>query len=113
MHRSTANSYATLYLNERDVGEVVIHGSDNGWGFGHFTPNRNFSEFAPVYGTWALLMHADEDQEKLSEAASEELRQAEYAMDAIRAKLYMNQSGEWHSVRQVNIDGKLIEWKLG
>jgi len=108
----SVSAHARLYLNDRDVGEVVVHGADNGWGFGQFSPNENFSQFAPVFGTWALLMHADEDQEQLSEAASEELRRAEYQMDSIHARLFMSASGQWCDLAQVNIDASMIEWKL-
>jgi hypothetical protein len=107
----TPAEHARLYLNDREVGDVVVRKCDNGWGFGEFCPNENFSQFAPIYGKWALLMHADEDEAQLSEAASEELRVAEYEMDAIRAKLLLQGSGEWRDLMQVNIDGPLIEWK--
>ena len=76
-----------------------------------FQPLPAFAEFAPVFGRWSLLMHADDDSAKLSEAASEELRQTEYAIDALDAKLYWPERREWTELTQVNIDGDLIEWK--
>lgn len=88
-----------------------IRGWQNSWGFGDFKPNEGFSEFAPVFGNWSLLMHADDDQTRLSPEASEELRRAEYALDALRAKLFIPETKEWREIRQVNIDGSLIEWK--
>ncbi|HZL35624.1 MAG TPA: hypothetical protein VFC78_09970, partial [Tepidisphaeraceae bacterium] len=72
-----------LFLNDIEVGVVSIRGHDGSWGFGEFTPAPAFVTFAPVFGRWSLLMHADEAHEKLSQAASEELRDTELEMDAI------------------------------
>jgi hypothetical protein len=55
-------------------------------------------------------MHAD-DGDKLSPATSEELRQAEYAIDALRARLMLPDENRSLRLIQVNIDGTLIEWK--
>lgn len=100
-----------LYLNDQEVGTVRIGGWENSWGFGDFQPNERFSEFALIFGNWSLLMHAEDDQAKLSEAASEELRRAEYALDSLRAKMFLPETNEWRKVWQVIIDGHLIEWK--
>ena len=81
------------------------------WGFGDFTPNPAFAEFAAIFGNWSLLMHAD-DGDRQSEAASEELRAAEYAIDSLHAKLFLEQNNEWMDIGQLNIDGPLIEWKV-
>lgn len=107
----SAATTARLFLNDKDVGDVVIRGWEGSWGFGEFAPREGFSDFAPIFGSWSLLMHADEDAAKLSPDAAEELRQAEYAIDSLRAKLFLPTRNEWRAIRQVNIDGKLIEWK--
>lgn len=90
---------------------MQVQGSESSWGYGEFQPNDNFSEFALAFGRWSLLMHADDDRHDLSDAALEELRKAEYAIDALRARLFMEDSQQWHEIGQVNIDGRLIEWK--
>jgi hypothetical protein len=100
-----------LYLNNKEVGDVLIRGWQGSWGFGEFRPGEAFSDFATIFGSWSLLMHADEDAEKLTPDAAEELRRAEYAIDSLRAKLFLPARNEWRSIRQVNIDGKMIEWR--
>ena len=100
-----------LFLNDTEVGVVVIRGHDGSWGFGEFTPAPAFVTFAPVFGRWSLLMHAEEAHERLSQAASEELRDTEREMDAIRALLRLENPDESHSIRELNIDGPLIEWR--
>ncbi len=104
-------SKGQLYLNDTEVGIVNIRGWQSSWGFGDFHPNERFSEFATIFGNWSLLMHADDDQAKLSPEAAEELRRAEYAIDQLRAKLFLPETKEWRKIGQVNIDGGLIEWK--
>lgn len=101
---------AHLYLNGKNVGTVKITGGKANWTLGHFTPNDVFSEFAPVFGRWSLLIH-DDEEESLSVAASEELRETEYAIDKIEAKLFFAADEVWVEISEVNIDGKLIEWK--
>jgi hypothetical protein len=110
-HRNRGDRVAHLFLNDIDVGIVLVQSHNSSWGFGEFLPNPAFSDFATAFGMWSLLMHAENDGERLSEAASEELRGAEYAIDTLRAKLRLEQPEEWRPVRQVNIDGVLIEWK--
>jgi len=100
-----------LYLNDTDVGTVNIRGWQSSWGIGEFKPNDRFSDFAPIFGNWSLLMHADADQARLTPEAAEELRRAEYAIDALHAKLFLPETKEWRRIGQVNIDGGLIEWK--
>jgi hypothetical protein len=83
---------------------------------GEFSPGHNFSSFAPRFGAWSLLMHADDGpvdpaHGRLSEAASEELREAEWEIDRLHAKLYLDGPQEWRKISQLNIDGPLIEWK--
>jgi hypothetical protein len=104
-------SKARLVLNGKDVGLVKIRGWQASWGFGEFQPNDQFAEFAPIFGNWSLLMHADDDEQRLTPAASEELRRAECQMDALRALLLLGDTQEPRTLRQVNIDGNLIEWK--
>jgi hypothetical protein len=106
-HRRTGR----LFLNRVPVGSIIVRGHDGSWTFGDFTPEEGFSQFAPVFGRWSLLMHADGANERLSEAASEELRQTEFAIDSIRAMLLLDSSEEYRPLRQLNIDGPLIEWK--
>src|SRR4051794_27109010 len=76
-----------LHLNGARVGEIVVYGWDASWTYGRFTPLDGFGRFAPIFGRWSLLMHADE-QEPLSRAASEELREAEQQMDAVKARAF-------------------------
>jgi hypothetical protein len=102
---------ARLYLNDRDVGIVQIHGWEGGWGIGEFHPGDGFSDFAPLFGAWSLLMHADDDQSRISRAAASELRAIEQSIDRLRARLHLLHNDQWVDARQVNIDGTLIEWK--
>ena len=108
----TRKRLAKLLINGKHVGQVDVRSVADSWGFGEFTPNAGFAEFAPVFGNWSLLMHADDDESKLTPAASDELRRAEYAIDALRAQLVFDNPPESHDVRQLNIDGPLIEWKV-
>jgi hypothetical protein len=107
---------ARLFLNDREVGTVKVKGWDDSWGFGEFSPGEGFAHFAPRFGAWSLLMHADDGSDdpahgRLSGAAAEELRQVEQEIDRIHARLYLIGPEEWHPVSQLNIDGPLIEWK--
>jgi hypothetical protein len=104
-------SRAVLHLNGEPVGDVLIKGWDGSWGYGNFLPGERFSEYAPLYGLWSLLMHADEADEKLSDAASQELSRAENSLDAIKSKLFFPKNQQWVNVAQLNIDGDLLEWK--
>jgi hypothetical protein len=103
---------ARLFLDGKDVGQVTVKSLADSWGFGEFEPNGTFAEFAAIFGNWSLLMHADDGEKRLSEAASDELRAAEFAIDSLRAKLRLDSSGEWVDVAQLNIDGPLVEWKV-
>lgn len=102
---------AKLFLNNQDVGGVKVGGSNASWHFGEFTPNEHFAEFAPVFANWSLMMHVDGEMARLSRDASIELRQAEYAIDALKARLYFPDKDQWRPLAQVNIDGPLVEWK--
>jgi hypothetical protein len=99
---------ARLYLNGEAVGTVEAEGSTVSWGFGHFAPDEAFSKFAPLFGAWSLLIHEEDDQ--ASEEALMELRGAELAIDALRAELLWTDTQQRTRIRQVTIDGGLIEW---
>ncbi len=104
-------SNAHLYLNDKLVGTVVVKQCDHSWTFGEFTPSPAFGEFAPLFGQWSLLMHADGEEEPLSPAAADELREAENALSRIHVKIFIPDTKEWRAPTEVNIDGELIEWK--
>ena len=104
--------HAKLYLNNVVVGEVIVQRTEDSWAHGEFEPNPAFARFAETFGRWSLLIHADPHDEKLSNAAGDELREVERELDQLRAKLHFADSNEWVKCAQVNIDGPLIEWKL-
>ncbi|HEY7117628.1 MAG TPA: hypothetical protein VH475_13650, partial [Tepidisphaeraceae bacterium] len=87
--------HAELFLDGRLVGNVTIKGEDNSWHFGEFEPRPEFERYAPLFGRWSLLMHADEDSDRLTDAAADELREIELEIDRVRARLRMVDSGEW------------------
>ncbi len=101
----------TVHLNGVPVGTVTVTGYDTSWGFGVFHPGDRFARFAPAFGLWSALMHADRDDRPLSRATSDALVTAENAMDALKAKLYFPEDAAWVDVFQLNIDGELLEWK--
>jgi hypothetical protein len=113
MHRARLN--ARLYLNDTDVGAVRVTGWDSSWGFGEFSPGEGFSQFAPWFGAWSMVMHADPDDDaasgRLSRPVSAELRRVENQIDRIHARLFLVGPKEWRKISQLNIDGPLIEWK--
>jgi hypothetical protein len=102
---------ARLFIDGEDVGVVEVHGWDGSWGFGEFRPAAAFDAFALRFGRWSLLMHTDPGKDRLSEAALDELREAEQEIDTLRARLLLSDSNEWRGIRQLNIDGEMIEWK--
>ena len=104
-------SAARLYLNGQDVGAVTIRGENTSWHFGDFAPNEHFADFAPIFANWSLMMHVDGETKRLSRDASQELRRAEYAIDALKARLFFPEKNEWRRLAQINIDGPLLEWK--
>lgn len=101
-----------LYLQGKAVGEVELNRFADSWHFGNFHPNRAFSEFAPLFGEWSLLLHADERAPEASRAALDELGRIEVAIDALRAEVFLPETGQRLPVDQVNIDGDMIELKL-
>jgi hypothetical protein len=108
MYRATQQ--ARLYLNGVDVGAVTIKGWDGAWGLGEFTPDKAFSRIAPHFGLWSMLMHDDESEDRVSEAAMEELRRTERQIDSLHAELLNLETGRRRPVIQVTIDGSTIEW---
>jgi hypothetical protein len=108
MRRTTQQ--ARLYLNGVDVAAVAVKGWDDAWGFGEFRPGTAFSRFAPHFGLWSLLMHADESDDRISEAATDELRRTERQIDALHAELLLVETGQRRPISQLSIDGEMIEW---
>ncbi|CAN5459713.1 hypothetical protein BH10PLA1_BH10PLA1_05900 [soil metagenome] len=104
------SAHAELFIDDVRVGEVELRGMDTSWSFGQFKPFACFSKFAPYFGQWSMLMHEDEKQ-ALHEAASEELRRVEYAIDRLKIRMFFPEDDKWVRVTQVNIDGPMIEWK--
>jgi hypothetical protein len=100
-----------LYINDKPVGRVLIQRIGPSWSYGQFLPSEAFVGFAPFFRRWSLLMHADGECERLSEAARASLRQAEFAIDGLDAKLHLASGDDWVNCAQLNIDGSLIEWK--
>ena len=103
--------HATLYINDEPVGDVVAKRLGASWSHGDFRPSEAFAKFAPLFGEWSLLMHADGDYKRLSRVASDELRHVEFELDRLHAKIRFVDSGEWVSCAQLNVDGEMIEWK--
>lgn len=112
MIRKSGKSRARLFLDDDDVGEVEVKGWDDAWGFGDFTPGDAFARYARRFGAWSRLMHADHDgDDRLSDAERDALRQAEYEIDRIRARLFLPDRGQWRPIAELNIDGPLVEWR--
>jgi hypothetical protein len=107
----SVRGHAELYINDRRVGAVEVQRTEGSWSHGTFRPNEAFGPFAPLFGRWSLLMHADGEYERLSRAAGEELREVECEIDRLHAKLRFAESGRTVRCAQLNIDGVLIEWK--
>lgn len=104
-----AGSQADLFLNGTAVGRVVVRGCHSSWGFGYFEPTDCFTQFASAFGTWSLLMHADEEGDVMGPDMADELRKVEERLDQVRAELRFDD--RQIELTQVNIDGQLIEWK--
>lgn len=102
---------AELYLNGICVGRIAARGASDSWEYGEFTPSEAFSRFAPYFGAWSLLIHEDDDQKTMLPETLEELRDAEVAIDSIRAELQWLDPPQRTALQQINIDGALIEWK--
>ena len=107
-----ARLVARLFLNDHDVGAVDVKGWDHSWGFGEFAPADGFTPYAGRFGEWSRLIHAGADGDgRLDDGAREALREVEYDIDRIHAKLFLVGPKEWRTISQLNIDGPLIEWK--
>jgi hypothetical protein len=102
---------AALFIDGQRVGVVRATGADGAWGWGDFVPEPPFSRFAAFFGRWSLLMHADEAEPTITDAAAQELRDAEIAIDALHAELHWMRDGKVTPISQINIDGPQIEWK--
>ena len=101
-----------LIINGQEVGLVEVLYNDGPWRFGRFQPGENFCTFAQFFGRWSLLMHADDDRGRLTREAAIELRKVESAIDQLHASLQDNEHPA-REIRQLNIDGPLIEWWEG
>jgi hypothetical protein len=104
-------SLAELRLNGKRVGTVRVSGTSDSWSWGYFDPEPAFTEFAPLFGIWSLIMHADDEYRRFSRAASDELRQAELELDSLRSELFWPANQKVTRAWQINIDDKLVEWK--
>jgi len=82
-----------LRLEGKIVGRIDIHRFADSWFFGDFHPTRDFSEFAALFGEWSLLLHADDNEPKVSRTALDELAKIERAIDALHAELIVPESG--------------------
>jgi hypothetical protein len=102
------NAQADLFLDDTHVGVVTVQGQRNNWTFARFEANEAFGQFAILFGQWLMLMHEDGH---ITRAASDELRRTEHAIDALRARLRVHKTGEWHALGEINIDGAMVEWK--
>jgi hypothetical protein len=107
-HRSGS---AILLLNGEPVGVVHHKTWDASWYFADFEPYETFSRYAPVFGTWSLLMHAEDGSDRLSRDAAEELARAEAALDAIKAQLVFLEEEAPVNIAQLTIDQDKLEWK--
>ena len=103
---------ARQFLNDTEVGRVSVRGHSDSWTFGEFAPSHRFSDFARVFAHWSLLMHSNDVGERVNASVAEKLRACEYEMDALRASLMLEDPEEREQLRQLNIDGCLIEWKF-
>jgi hypothetical protein len=102
---------AQLALNGEYVGDVVLQRREDSWAHGLFYPTDAFAKYAPLFGRWSLLMHADGEFEPLSDAARDELRQTEADIDRLCATLHFIEGDHRVNCLQLNIDAGLIEWK--
>ncbi len=84
---------------------------DASWYFADFSPNAAFSRFAPIFGSWVLLMHAEDDADRLSRDNAEELAKAEVLLDSIKAQLVFLEDDHRVDVAQLTIDQDKLEWK--
>ncbi len=110
-HSHPRTGPAILLLNGEPVGTVHARRWDTSWGFGEFCPSEAFSNYAPMYGMWSLLMHADDETAALSRDTIEELAKAEAMLASIRAQLVFVADQHRIDVAELTIDGDQLEWK--
>ena len=108
---ATHTAEATLYINNEPVGVVLIRRIRPSWSYGEFRSADAFARFAPRFRSWARLMHAGRPYERLTNEISDGLREAEFEIDRLHARLHVLGRNEWIECAQLNIDGTMIEWK--
>lgn len=101
---------AELHIDGRHVGQIEVVGWHSTYTHGRFTPGEAFAPYAALFGRWSLLMHEDETR-PLHATASSALAEAERDIDTLHVRIYFPKQDRWVDVRQVNIDGDLVEWK--
>jgi hypothetical protein len=111
MRRKSEKVAARLFLNDHDVGAIYVKGWDDAWGFGEFEPAEAFARYARHFGTWSRLLHAEHADDCLSDADRAALRDVEYEIDRLRARLFLADRQEWRPIAQLNIDGPMVEWR--
>jgi len=89
---------------------VVVTGWDSSWSYGRFEPAEAFSQFAPFFGAWSLLMH-DDEHKPLHRSVADALAEAERSLDSLHVEVHFDESNLRQAVAQLNIDGELVEWK--
>ena len=102
---------ARLFLDDVEVGTVRIRSHKHARGVGEFLPQQSFSQFAGSFGRWSLMMHAEDGADVASTEMLRELGDAEQEIDRLHAKLFLPGTGQWRPVRQLVIDGPVIEWE--
>jgi hypothetical protein len=102
---------AKLFLNGQQVGTVNIKHDNPNWAWGDFHPEPAFSDFATLFGSWSLILHAGDKDPHMSDAASEELRDFEMKIDRLHAELRGPKEGQIIRISQLSIDGQMIEWR--
>jgi hypothetical protein len=111
MRRKGERAAARLFLNDQDVGSVHVKGWDDAWGFGDFVPGEAFARYAQHFGRWSRLIHAPHADHRLSDADRAALREVEYEIDRLHAKLFLADRRQWRPIAQLNIDGPMVEWR--
>ena len=104
--------HVELCLEGKPVGQIELHRFADSWLFGEFRPTSGFSEFATLFGEWSLLLHADENDPQVSRTALDEMAKVERVIDALHIQLRLPQTNERIPVKQINIDGPMVELKI-
>ena len=89
---------------------VSVRGHSGSWAFGEFAASPQFAAFAPVFANWSSLMHAEARRRA---AQRDSLGKAARLSTSLMhfATLVLENPEARHQIRQLNIDGGLIEWK--